>query len=690
VLSNSNSEFMGSVYDYCKEKLGATLILDKGLFSDEKTVSVKNHIESNEAEELSFVQKRSVSAILAYLLLTQKQEPKISKVNSYNDKSFVYIDAASRKNLELCKSIKREDKKGSLLYVLDKTKTPLGARLMRKNIEKPLTNCRAIEKRQDAVEELCKNTAMREKLFDIFTKIQDLERLLSKILYSTPLARDVLGLKTTLEAILEIPSVLCESKSDELKQINAQMRNELITSFFDLVKLLDDSINEDAPFSLREGSLIKSGFNSDVDELRRMLTESHEYLSQVENIEREITGIKGLKIGYNKVFGYYIEITNSYLSQVPDRYIRKQTLSNCERFVTSELKEMEARILGAKDKSVALEYELFFKIVEKIKEVSEKISIGAEVVAKLDFYASLATVAYNNNFVRPVVDYSDVIYIKDGRHPVVEQFSDNYFVPNDTKLDCDSNRLAIITGPNMAGKSTYMRQVAIIVIMAQIGSFVPAREARIGVVDKIFTRIGSGDDLAGGQSTFMVEMTEVAYILKNATARSLIIYDEIGRGTSTYDGMSIAKAVIEYTASKKIGARTLFATHYHELSILEKTVDGVKNYNIAAKKHDDTVVFLRKIVPGFTDDSFGIEVAKLAGIPDEIVSHAKKTLVQLEAGTFASSQKERPKKEAEMTISMFDNSAVIIEELKKLNTDTLTPLEAMFKLNDLINKAKQN
>ena len=531
---------------------------------------------------------------------------------------------------------------------------------------------------------------LRDELRETLCEVTDIERLTSKLLYGNPSARDLVSIANTFKILPNLKNVLSSCSGEELEEMAEKFENRLYNPLYSLGKYIERAINDDPPFSLREGNLIKSGFSDEIDQLRQLVNESRDYLAQIENREKELTGIKGLKIGYNKVFGYYLEVTNSYKPLVPDRYIRKQTLTGCERYITQELKDMEGRILGAKEKSTALEYEVFMQVVDKVRDHAPLISELADIIARLDVYSDLAYVAEQNGYSRPEVDYSDKLILKDSRHPVVELLSrDSFFVPNDAELDCESNRMAIITGPNMAGKSTYMRQIALIVVMAQIGSFVPAKSARIGIVDKIFTRVGASDDLASGQSTFMLEMSEVAYILKNATRSSLIIYDEIGRGTSTYDGMSIARAVVEYTAGKKIGAKTLFATHYHELSELENTIEGVKNYNIAAKKRDDSITFLRKIVPGAADDSYGIEVAKLAGVPNEVIKTAKKTLAELESGNIHIENKNsiQPKNE----ITVFDTAAnEITDELKSINVNTLTPIEALSKLFELSNKAKQN
>ena len=509
-------------------------------------------------------------------------------------------------------------------------------------------------------------------LAELLKHILDLDRLMTKLVYGTANARDLKAISATAALIPEIKELTAGYVSEELYDIHTHL-----DTLSDIRELIDRAIVDEPPFSLREGGFIRRGFNSEADELYSIMHDGKSFIEKIAEEEREKTGIKNLKISYNRVFGYYIEVTKSFLSQVPDRYIRKQTLANAERFITEELKEKETMILGASDKLSALEYELFTLVRERISAEAKRVQETSSLLAKLDCYISLADVAVKNSYCCPEIEYGSSIVIKEGRHPVVEQFSrDGYFVPNDTLLDTNHNRLALITGPNMAGKSTYMRQVALITIMAQIGSFVPAKEARIGIVDKIFTRVGASDDLASGTSTFMLEMSEVAYILKNATARSLIIYDEIGRGTSTFDGMSIARAVAEYTASKKIGAKTMFATHYHELTVLDKEIEGVVNYNIAAKKKGDDITFLRKIIKGATDESYGIEVAKLAGVPNDVIRRAKEVLKQLDEQSKVNEPRRVP--EVNTNITFDDFKADEVRE-KLINTDInlLTPIEAM-------------
>ena len=623
----------------------------------------------------------SVGALLDYIGEMQKCDISyIKKLNVYNDGQYMELDINTRRNLELTEAMRSKDKKGSLLWVLDKTHTAPGARLLRKWVEHPLLNAKDILKRQGAVGELFENFMLREEIGVLLDNVLDLERLITKVVYGTANAKDLRAIAGTVSIIPELKLLLANCKSDELVSIYKN-----IDTLEDICKLINDAIVEDPPFIIREGGLIRDGFNSDVDYLRSIMNDGKGWIEKAAEDEREKTGIKNLKISYNKVFGYYIEVTRSYIELVPERYIRKQTLSNCERYITQELKDMEATILGATDKICSLEYEIFQQIRSTVAENSERIQETAAYLSLVDVYLSLATVAVKNKYVCPDVDLTDIITIKEGRHPVVEQFvKDSYFVPNDVYLDTNKNRLMLITGPNMAGKSTYMRQVALITIMAQIGSFVPAEDARIGIVDKVFTRVGASDDLASGQSTFMLEMNEVAYILKNATKRSLIIYDEVGRGTSTFDGMSIARAIVEYTSGKKIGAKTLFATHYHELTSLEDEFDGIINYNIAARKRGDNITFLRKIVRGSTDDSYGIEVAKLAGVPNEVIKRAREILAVVEqsAKSLTLTDNEITKDESIITIDDCIEEQ-IIQELRAIDVNTLSPYEAMMLLYDL-------
>ena len=681
LILNVSSSKLGWFEEYLSNRL-KTMVLDNQPHRFEIELSEKrvenqfgDEVYANISGNRAIV--ASVGALLGYIEEMQKCDISyIKKLDIYNDGQYMELDISTRRNLELTETMRSKDKKGSLLWVLDKTHTSVGARLLRKWVEHPLLNVRDIVTRQSAVSEFAENFMLREETGVLLDSVLDLERLVTKVVYGTANAKDLRAVCSTVSVLPELKSLLGRCSGDELSGIAKKL-----DALEDIHKLIDDAIVENPPFVIREGEMIKDGYNSDVDYLRSVMHNGKAWIEKIAEQEREKTGIKTLKIGYNKVFGYYIEVTRSFSELVPDRYIRKQTLSNCERYITEELKEMESTILGAADKVCSLEYDLFQQVRNEIAENSDRLLETAALVAKVDVYLSLAIVASKNKYVCPEVDMGNIISIKEGRHPVVEQFvKDSYFVPNDTMLDVDRNRLMLITGPNMAGKSTYMRQVALITVMAQIGSFVPADDARIGIVDKVFTRVGASDDLASGQSTFMLEMNEVAYILKNATRRSLIIYDEVGRGTSTFDGMSIARAIVEYTNSKKIGAKTLFATHYHELTSLEDEFEGIVNYNIAAKKRGDNITFLRKIVRGSTDDSYGIEVAKLAGVPNEVIKRAKEILAVVErsAQSLTLSDKDLSEFKDDTLITMNDCiNEQIINELKATDVNTLSPYEAM-------------
>jgi len=679
--------------EYLSKTSSAYLIDESASYFNDKFEKTVSDAFGNDADDIQTDEKRAAAAILLYLEDTQKTSLSgITRIVSYNQSQFLSIDSDSRRNLELCETSRSKEKKGSLLWVLDKTKTSAGARLLREFVEQPLTNVRSIAMRQGAVEELYLSDMLRDDVRETLSGSHDTARLLSKALYGNVNAKDLRALGESLKIFRPLSALIAGCKSDELSALYKKLEGSIAENAQKLSDHLCSVFVDSPPVSVREGGMIREGYSPEIDELVRTSTDTKSYLAEFENQEKKLTGIKTLKIGYTKVFGYYIEVPNGSKDLVPERYVRKQTLVNAERYITSELREMEARILSAKERLVAMEYEIFSSVLETVRENAGFIKEASDISALIDVYASLAEAARKNNYVKPEVDLSDVISIKNGRHPVVELFSDGFFVPNDTYMDCGSSRTAIITGPNMSGKSTYMRQVAVITIMAQIGSFVPAQEARIGVVDKIFTRIGAGDDLSGGSSTFMTEMKEVAFILKHATKKSLIIYDEIGRGTSTYDGMSIARAVLEYTTSKKLGAKTLFATHYHELSALESSVEGVKNYNIAAKKRGEDIVFLRKIVSGSTDDSFGIEVARLAGVPKEVIKRSRQVLEELESGSPKTGTTPRENNTgAPDAISIFDiEGSNIISELKNLDVNTMTPIEAMGKLYELAKKAKEN
>ncbi len=627
---------------------------------------------------------RAVGGLLYYLYQTQKTDlSHLRGLHFYAGGEFMELDPAARRNLELTETIRGKEKKGSLLWVLDKTRSPMGGRLIRAWLEKPLLSPAAITARLEAVSALSKDTLTREEVRNGLREMGDLERLIGRIVYGTAGGRELSSLAGSLSKIPALRQLLGEQKSPLLAQIREDLQ-DLPT----LRDLLTRALVEEPPFSVREGGMIREGFHQDVDKLRGILQNSRGIVAGIEAREKEKTGIKSLKIGYNKVFGYYLEVSKSYYSQVPEDYIRKQTLANCERFITQELKEMEHTILSAQDRLTALEYQLFNQLKEAAALEVAAIQKTAAAVAQVDVITSFAAAAVENNYCMPQVDLSDKLEIREGRHPVVEKTLKNtLFVPNDTQMDGKGHLVSIITGPNMAGKSTYMRQVALITLMAQVGSFVPAKSARIGIVDRVFTRIGASDDLAGGQSTFMVEMTEVAELLRSATAKSLLILDEIGRGTSTYDGMAIARAVLEYCAEpKRLGAKTLFATHYHELTCLEGLLPGVLNFNIAAKKKGDQILFLRKIVPGGADQSYGVEVAKLAGVPDVVVKRGRELLKDLEAnGHVAPVLQAAQRDEGQISLESLEEREVLTR-LKGATVETLTPLEAMNLLYELKTK----
>ncbi len=694
IILNKEVVSFSSFAEFINKKLEASVELLIEEFELENAEAIcKHHFHTNDLATLSLNQRNTavcaLGAALSYLRQTQRRDlENIKNVNFYTDAKYMSLGLTAVRNLELLETMRDREKRGSLLWVLDKTKTAMGKRMLRSFIERPLYDCVEISKRLNAVDELYANTEIRENLMGAMTRVYDIERLMTRIVYNTANAKELLSLRTTLENLPVIKANLSAANCKLLKFIYDE-----IDELQDICGLIKVSIKEDAPFSVREGGMINDGFNKELDELRDIVHGGKTVLAKLEADEQEKTGIKKLKIGYNKVFGYYFEVLNSYKELVPDTYIRKQTLSNCERYITEELKALETKVLGAQERIVGLEYEIFNSIRKKIAGEYLRTQRTAHALALLDVLCSFATVSVNNNYTRPEINEKGVVRIQEGRHPVIEALQKGtMFVPNDTILDCDENRMAVITGPNMAGKSTYMRQIAIIVLMAQIGCFVPAKSADIGIVDSIFTRVGASDDLASGQSTFMVEMNEVAEILKYATNNSLIILDEIGRGTSTFDGMSIARAVVEFIADKKkIGAKTLFATHYHELSELEGTVDGVKNYNIAVKKRGDDITFLRRIVRGGADGSYGIEVAKLAGIPENVIKRAKNILKSLEQNDLMKprSQEKIPQEELEQQMSFEGNSReYIMDRLRTIDINTLTPIEAMGLLYELTDKAK--
>lgn len=645
-----------------------------------------NHFKAVSTENIGFESggpcASAMGAVLKYLYETGiTGDISVNKVDVYTEAQFMRLDMTAVRNLEITETMRSKSKKGSLLWVLDRTKTAMGKRLIRSWAEKPLMNIAEINLRQNALDELFSNTILRGEATEYLSGIRDIERLLTKIVYGTASARDLISVSATAHKFPLIKDLLKAAKCRMLSQICRD-----IDPLDDIAGLIDRAIVDEPPITVREGGLIKPGYNSEVDALRSDMDNGSDFIAEIENRERERTGIKNLRVRYNKVFGYYIEVTNSFLDRVPEDYIRKQTLTNCERFITPELKQLETRVLSAKDRVIQLEYELFDDVRKKTSEQLVRFQTTAAAIARLDVLCSFAAVSSENNYCRPLVNTGSTISIKGGRHPVVEQMISTPFVSNDTFLDGADNRCAIITGPNMAGKSTYMRQTALIVLMAQIGCFVPAEMAEIGIVDAVFTRVGASDDLASGQSTFMVEMSEVADILKNATKNSLLILDEIGRGTSTYDGMSIARAVLEFVADKKrLGAKALFATHYHELTEMENELGGVKNYNIAVKKRGDDIIFLRRIVRGGADDSYGIEVAKLSGIPEPVIARAKAILKKTLEDGVVTYRTAAP--QAQLSLET-QGATDILHELQAIDADTLTPIEALSLLAEFSEKAK--
>ena len=631
-------------------------------------------IESLDNYEL---ETTAINALLAYLTQTQKIKlDHINHIKFYNLQKYMTLDITARRNLELLERQHDKGKKGTLLWVLDKTSTSMGGRKLRKWIGEPLLDTHEINKRLEAVQELKEDSILRGELQQTLKKVYDIERLVGKIAYGNTNGRELNSLKNSLMQIPDVKNIIKNSKSELIQELE-----ENLDACEDLAGLIDKAIVEDPPITIKEGGIIKLGFNSEVDEYKKASTDGKKWLLELEQREKETTGIKNLKIGFNRVFGYFLEVTKSNLNLVPDRYIRKQTLTNGERYITEELNELESKILGSEEKLVDLEYKIFTEIRNQLAQNIVRLQKTADIISTLDVLASFSTVAEDMNYVCPIVDNSGEIDIKDGRHPVIEKMIDTgTFVANDTYLNKDSDRLSIITGPNMAGKSTYMRQVALITLMAQIGSFVPASYAKIGVVDKIFTRVGASDDLSMGQSTFMVEMMEVANILKEATSNSLVILDEIGRGTSTYDGLSIAWAVVEHITDKeKCGAKTLFATHYHELTELESKLEGVKNYSIAVKEKGEDIIFLRKIIPGGTDESYGIHVAKLAGVPQPVVKRSNEILRSLERKSMLTGQKKQEnKKQPEGQLDFYNYKlAEIAHEIDKINLNETTPIDAL-------------
>lgn len=708
LICNEAFYMSGMDLEVLKEKLGITIYaLDAWYFDDaicQSALKDQFHVSSLDGLGLKDYDCGIIAAgaLLRYLLETQKRDlSHITKLSVYSSGKYMLLDSSTRRNLELCETLREKQKRGSLLWVLDKTKTAMGARTLRKFIEQPLIVRSEIERRLDAVEELKNQAISREEIREYLSPVYDLERLLCKITYQSANPRDMIAFQSSLSMLPHIKYLLKDMQAPLLQELY-----ENLDPLEELYSCISSAIKEDPPIAMKEGGIIRDGYSEEVDKLRRAKSDGKEWLAKLEEEEREKTGIKNLRIRYNKVFGYYLEVTNSFKDLVPDYYTRKQTLANAERYIIPQLKELEDMILGAEDKLYALEYQLYCEVRDRVAAEILRIQTTAKTIAMVDALASLALVAERNRYVRPKINEKGVIDIKDGRHPVVERMiPSDMFVANDTYLNDKKNRISIITGPNMAGKSTYMRQTALIVLMAQIGSFVPASSANIGLVDRIFTRVGASDDLASGQSTFMVEMTEVANILRNATSKSLLILDEIGRGTSTFDGLSIAWAVIEHISnSKLLGAKTLFATHYHELTELEGKIDNVNNYCIAVKEKGDDIIFLRKIVKGGADKSYGIQVARLAGVPEIVTNRAKEIveeLVQADITTrikdIAVQGHERPKvktrhyDEVDLAqMSLFDTvkDDDVIKEIQQLDLANLTPIDALNTLYQLQNKLK--
>ena len=696
IICNDALLVRGIDLDDLKHRLHITVSsLDSWYFGDDMCIqTLREHFHVSSLEGLGLkdydIGVIAAGAMFRYLLETQKNAlVHMNRITPYVTDKYMVIDSSSRRNLELVETMREKQKRGSLLWVLDKTKTAMGARMMRSIVEQPLIDADEINSRLDAITELNLQAMLREEIREYLNPIYDLERLVSRISYHSANPRDLIAFKSSLQMLPHIKNLLNNFTSPLLTSINEQL-----DSLEDVCLWIENSICDDPPLTVKEGGILKDGYNEQVDNYRKSKTEGKTWLAQLEAEEREKTGIRNLKIKYNKVFGYYLEVTNSFKDLVPDYYTRKQTLTNAERYITPKLKELEDMILGAEDKLFALEYDLFCEVRDRIEKEIPRIQQTAKAVALLDVFASLSVVAQRNNYVRPTVNSRGIIDIKGGRHPVVEKMMNNdMFISNDTYLDNGARRISVITGPNMAGKSTYMRQTALIVLMAQIGSFVPADKAKIGVVDRIFTRVGASDDLASGQSTFMVEMTEVANILRNATSKSLLILDEIGRGTSTFDGLSIAWAVIEHISNTRLlGAKTLFATHYHELTELEGKIPGVNNYCIAVKEKGDDIVFLRKIIKGGADKSYGIQVAKLAGVPDSVIERAKELVDELVHADITGAIKDLAQNQKKIKpkpvhydevdleqMSLFDTvkDQDILEELKNLDISNLTPVDAL-------------
>ncbi len=684
ILFNGKFLDFKQVQDFIRNKMNVSVqLLDDECFDVKaKKEVILRQFNISDLDEISLhegtVEAACVCGLFDYISDTQKSlVGRFTEIKRYNDNFFMELDLTARRNLELTETLRNKEKKGSLLWVLDHTKTSMGKRLLKSYIEQPLVKLAIITNRLDAVEQLCRKSVLQQELAEALSKVYDIERLMTRVMYKTATPRDVKSLSLTALQIPEIKRILGEFNAKLLVELNSK-----IDTLTDISNIIEKAIVDDPPVTAKEGGVIKDGFNEELDRLRHIIKGGKGIIDEIEQRERDATGIKSLKIGYNRVFGYYIEVTKSYYDLVPDTYIRKQTLANCERFITDELKKTENEILGANEKVLSLEANIFAEVRDYIAEQLAKVQETASSIAQLDVLCSFAYVSMKNEYTKPDIAIDGIIDIKDGRHPVVElMLNDEMYVPNDTYLDMNSNRMSIITGPNMSGKSTYMRQVALITLMAQIGCFVPAKSAKITIVDKIFTRVGASDDLTAGQSTFMVEMSEVADILKNATKQSLVILDEVGRGTSTFDGISIATSVAEYIANTRVlGCKTLFATHYHELIKLADRIDGVNNYSVAVKKIGEDIKFLRKIVPGGVDDSYGIEVAKLAGLPNKVLSRAKELLNEMELSK--AQEKTAAVRDDQISFqSMGDDR--ILDRLKKTNADEFTDAEAKAFLKEL-------
>ncbi len=691
VLIGSDIDLYSQLKSFLQSEIDCTVTLrEKSTFDTSVTEPIiLKHFNVISTENIGVASGSEMAsacgAVISYLLdMGKGGNIAVNKVNIYTENQFMRLDMVAIRNLELAETMRSKSKKGTLLWVIDKTKTAMGKRLLRAWLEKPLLSITEINNRQNAVEELCNDAILHGEASEYLSGIKDVGRIITKAIYGTAVPKDLISLRDTASRFPLIKQLLATAKSGMLVNIM-----EDIDTLEDIAELITKSIHKEANVNVKDGDIIADGYNEEIDSLRYNMKNASKIISELEAKEREETGIKTLRIRYNKVFGYYIEVTNSFLDKVPEeRYIRRQTLTNCERYITEELKDVEMRVLTAKERLSKLEFEIFDGIRNTVADAAVRFQTTAAAIARLDVLNSFCTVSIENNYSRPIVNNSGKISITAGRHPVVEKVISTPFVSNDTYLDRDSDRCAIITGPNMAGKSTYMRQVALITILAQIGCFVPAQSAEIGIVDAVFTRVGASDDLASGQSTFMVEMNEVSNILKFATKESLLILDEIGRGTATFDGMSIARAVLEFIANKRsLGAKSLFATHYHELIALEDEMQGIKNYNIAVKKRGDDIIFLRRIIRGGADDSYGIEVAKLSGIPSNVINRAKAILKQTlsEGVTYNITNKTAP---SQMSLNDNVEYSEVVEELKAIDVNTLTPIEAMDKLFNLVNKVK--